>query len=114
MTSGLRADAGVVISASHNPYDDNGIKFFGADGFKLPDSVEAQIEALVESETVEARRAFGSEIGRAYRIEDAWGRYCICQSRPSQGTSRYRVSRSSWTAPMERLPSRARCSGAGR
>lgn len=77
MTSGLRADAGVVISASHNPYDDNGIKFFGADGFKLPDSIEAKIEALVESEPAEVKRAFGADIGRAYRIEDAWGRYCV-------------------------------------
>ncbi len=77
MTSGLRADAGVVISASHNPYDDNGIKFFGGDGFKLPDTVEAQIESLVESKTIEAGRAFGADIGRAYRIEDAWGRYCV-------------------------------------
>jgi phosphoglucosamine mutase len=77
MTVGLRADAGVVISASHNPYDDNGIKFFGADGFKLPDSLEAKIEGLLGSDAVDSGKAFGASVGRAYRIEDAWGRYCV-------------------------------------
>ncbi|MCB9728586.1 MAG: phosphoglucosamine mutase [Deltaproteobacteria bacterium] len=77
MTSGMRADAGVVISASHNPYDDNGIKFFAADGFKLPDEVEAQIERLVQGGRLDDHRALGRDIGRAYRIHDAGGRYCV-------------------------------------
>lgn len=77
MASGMRADAGVVISASHNPYDDNGIKFFAADGFKLPDDVEAQIERLIEGGQLDAHRALGRDIGRAYRIHDAGGRYSV-------------------------------------
>ena len=76
LTTGMRADAGVVISASHNPYDDNGIKFFAADGYKLPDHMEAQLERLIEGQHLDASRALGSDIGRAYRIEDARGRYC--------------------------------------
>jgi len=77
MTTGMRADAGVVISASHNAYDDNGIKFFAADGFKLPDELEAQIEDLIDSPELLAHRAHGAEIGRAYRIQDAVGRYSV-------------------------------------
>lgn len=77
MTTGMRADAGVVISASHNPYDDNGIKFFAADGFKLPDAVEAQLEGLIGDGSLDRHRAHGADIGRAYRIEDAVGRYCV-------------------------------------
>ncbi len=72
LTREMRADLGVMISASHNPYQDNGIKLFGPDGFKLSDQTEAEIEALLESdaELVEPER-----IGRARRIEDARGRY---------------------------------------
>lgn len=72
LTRSMRADLGVMISASHNPAQDNGIKFFGPDGFKLSDAVEAEIEALVESgaEPVHAR-----EIGRAKRIDDGRFRY---------------------------------------
>ena len=77
MTTGMRADAGVVISASHNPYEDNGIKFFAADGYKLPDEVELQIEALIEGGQLSKYRATGGDIGRAYRIEDAVGRYVV-------------------------------------
>ncbi|MFO0750014.1 MAG: phosphoglucosamine mutase [Myxococcota bacterium] len=77
MTTGMRADAGVVISASHNPYDDNGIKFFAADGFKLPDDVESQIEELVATDGLFQHRAHGGDIGRAYRIQDAVGRYSV-------------------------------------
>ena len=77
MTTGMRADAGVVISASHNPYDDNGIKFFAEDGFKLPDDVERQIEELLESQVLFDSRAHGADIGRAYRIQDAVGRYSV-------------------------------------
>jgi len=77
MTTGMRADAGVVISASHNPYEDNGIKFFAGDGYKLPDEVELEIERLMEGDSLLAHRAMGEEIGRAYRIEDAVGRYVV-------------------------------------
>jgi phosphoglucosamine mutase len=75
LTRSLRADAGVVISASHNPYEDNGIKFFGKDGFKLPDEVERKMEELIFSGTIEAIRPTASEIGKAFRIDDAIGRY---------------------------------------
>ncbi|MGM0575725.1 MAG: phosphoglucosamine mutase [Myxococcota bacterium] len=77
MTTGMRADAGIVISASHNPYDDNGIKFFAADGFKLPDAVEYEIERLISNGVLDEHRACGRDIGRAYRIEDAAGRYSV-------------------------------------
>jgi phosphoglucosamine mutase len=72
LTRSMRADIGVMISASHNPYDDNGIKLFGPDGYKLSDEDEAAIEALLEEEIPLAEpRA----IGRARRIDDAQGRY---------------------------------------
>jgi phosphoglucosamine mutase len=75
VTRSLRADAGIVITASHNPYDDNGIKFFRADGYKLDDKIEDQIEELVFSGDVESIRPTASEIGKAVRIDDALGRY---------------------------------------
>ncbi len=75
VTRSLRADAGIVITASHNPYDDNGIKFFRPDGFKLDDIVEKQIEDLVFGGEIENIRPTANEIGKAYRIEDAIGRY---------------------------------------
>ncbi|MEK6742214.1 MAG: phosphoglucosamine mutase [Nitrospirota bacterium] len=75
LTRSLRADAGVVISASHNPYEDNGIKFFGRDGFKLPDALEARMEELIFSGAIDAIRPTASEIGKAVRIDDAIGRY---------------------------------------
>lgn len=71
----LRADAAIMISASHNPYEDNGIKFFGPDGFKLPDEVEDEIEHLVKSDAIEHLRPTGDQIGWAKRIDDAIGRY---------------------------------------
>src|SRR5207249_2931771 len=71
----LRADAGVMISASHNPYEDNGIKFFSRDGLKLPDEVERQIEELVVSGSIDSLRPTASDIGKAFRIDDAEGRY---------------------------------------
>ena len=74
-TRSLRADAGIVITASHNPYDDNGIKFFGADGFKLADPIEAQIEELVFGGDIESIRPRAEAIGKAVRIDDALGRY---------------------------------------
>jgi phosphoglucosamine mutase len=75
MTQAMRADAGVVISASHNPYADNGIKVFGRDGFKLPDTVEAKLESLVLHPEVAAPPPGAADLGRAFRIQDALGRY---------------------------------------
>jgi phosphoglucosamine mutase len=75
ITSSMRADAGVVISASHNPYQDNGIKFFSGDGFKLPDEIEAHIENLLTDPTMEGARPTATDIGQAFRIDDAQGRY---------------------------------------
>jgi phosphoglucosamine mutase len=75
VTRSLRADAGIVITASHNPYDDNGIKFFRADGYKLEDNIENQIEQLVFSGEIENIRPTANEIGKAVRIDDALGRY---------------------------------------
>ncbi|WP_455370979.1 phosphoglucosamine mutase [Petrachloros mirabilis] len=71
----LRADAGVMISASHNPYQDNGIKFFSGDGFKLPDDIEARIEQLIVSNEIAHLRPTADAIGKAFRIEDVEGRY---------------------------------------
>ncbi len=77
ITWSMRADAGVVISASHNPYQDNGIKIFAADGFKLPDEVEAEIERRMEAIGAgnDSARAAPDAIGKAVRIDDAVGRY---------------------------------------
>ncbi|HXE43008.1 MAG TPA: phosphoglucosamine mutase, partial [Candidatus Baltobacteraceae bacterium] len=75
ITRSLRADAGIVITASHNPYADNGIKFFRADGYKLDDKIENQIEELVFSGEIEKVRPTAGEIGKAVRIDDALGRY---------------------------------------
>lgn len=72
LTRSMRADVGVMISASHNPHQDNGIKFFGPDGFKLSDSAEAEIEAMMEADIQPAKP---ENIGRAKRIEDGRGRY---------------------------------------
>jgi phosphoglucosamine mutase len=75
LTRSLRADAGVVISASHNPSEDNGIKFFSGAGLKLPDASEAQIEEMVFSGSIDHVRSGANEIGKAFRIEGATGRY---------------------------------------
>lgn len=75
LTRALRIDAGVVISASHNPFYDNGIKFFSHDGFKLPDDIEARIESLVKDDGLERYRAKGEHVGKAFRLDDATGRY---------------------------------------
>jgi len=75
LTRTLRIDAGVVISASHNPFYDNGIKFFSHDGFKLPDEIEERIEELVRDNSLEHYRAKGEEVGKAHRLDDATGRY---------------------------------------
>lgn len=79
LTKTFRADAGIVISASHNPYYDNGIKFFSKDGTKLPDEIEFQIEALLEQEIT---CVSSDQLGKAFRINDAAGRYIeFCKSR---------------------------------
>lgn len=75
ITRGMRADAGVMISASHNPHADNGIKFFDRDGFKLPDSVELEMEAFVNAPESNNDRPTADAIGKAVRIDDADGRY---------------------------------------
>ena len=75
ITYSLRADAGIVITASHNPYDDNGLKFFSHDGYKLDDAIETQIENLVFSGDIDDVRPTAAEIGKALRVDDALGRY---------------------------------------
>ena len=75
ITRSLRADAGIVLSASHNPYEDNGIKFFRHDGYKLDDQIEEQIEQLVFTGEIDSIRPTANKIGRATRIDDALGRY---------------------------------------
>jgi len=75
VTRSLRVDAGVVISASHNPFDDNGIKFFSSEGFKLPDETEAEIEKAMFSKKLGMIRPEGAGIGKAFRVDDASGRY---------------------------------------
>jgi len=75
LTRTLRLDAGIVISASHNPFEDNGIKFFSSEGFKLPDALEEKIEELMPDEGLQRHRPKGAEIGKAYRLDDASGRY---------------------------------------
>ena len=75
LTRVLRADAGFVISASHNPFDDNGIKIFSHEGLKLPDEIERRIEEMVAGQGVFRRRPGGEEIGKAHRLDDALGRY---------------------------------------
>jgi phosphoglucosamine mutase len=77
ITTSMRADAGVVISASHNPFQDNGIKIFSKTGFKLPDEVELNIEDLIFSQKMAALRPVADEVGKATRIDDAKGRYIV-------------------------------------
>ncbi len=77
ITTSMRANAGVVISASHNPYYDNGIKIFSQDGFKLPDEMELQIEKLILSNHLHSLRPTASQVGKAHRIDDAIGRYVV-------------------------------------
>ena len=83
LTESMRADAGVVISASHNPYQDNGIKFFARDGFKLPDETELRIESLVLDGSAPGAADFhglrptANRIGKAKRVDDAIGRYVV-------------------------------------
>ncbi|MGI9592762.1 MAG: phosphoglucosamine mutase, partial [Myxococcota bacterium] len=77
LTADMRCDAGVMISASHNPYQDNGIKFFSRDGFKLPDAIEDRVEQLLGSGELATHRASPDAIGSARRIDDVEGRYVV-------------------------------------
>ncbi len=77
ITRSMRADAGMVISASHNPFQDNGIKIFSRDGFKLPDHEESRIEDLIFNQTIGQLRPTADDIGKAFRIDDANGRYIV-------------------------------------
>jgi phosphoglucosamine mutase len=77
LTRDMRADAGMMISASHNPFEDNGIKIFAGDGYKLPDAEEAAIEEMMRAPSLEHFRPTGTGIGRAFRIGDAVGRYSV-------------------------------------
>ena len=77
LTGSMRADAGIVISASHNPFQDNGIKIFGSEGFKLPDETEAAIEELIFANNLHTLCPSPTELGKAYRMEDARGRYIV-------------------------------------
>ena len=77
LTVDMRCAAGAMISASHNRFDDNGVKFFSRDGFKLPDELELRIESLIESRELERMRPVGAQVGQARRIDDASGRYVV-------------------------------------
>lgn len=77
ITRSMRADAGIVISASHNPFQDNGIKIFSSDGFKLPDDSEARIEDLISSGEMDPLHPTAEEVGKAFRVDDARGRYIV-------------------------------------
>ncbi|MEJ7601337.1 MAG: phosphoglucosamine mutase [Kofleriaceae bacterium] len=77
ITSSMRCDAGVVISASHNPFQDNGIKVFARDGYKLPDTVEIEIETMMSGTELDGLRAAPADVGYSRKIEDARGRYVV-------------------------------------
>lgn len=77
LTRSMRADAGIMISASHNPFEDNGIKIFGSDGYKLADELEAEIEQLLEPGVLDNKTVDSTQIGKAARINDAVGRYTV-------------------------------------
>ena len=78
LTVNMRCDAGIMISASHNPFEDNGIKFFDAQGNKLSEEIEAQIEAIAQDkEKLHSAQVTGKQIGSAKRIDDVIGRYIV-------------------------------------
>ena len=77
LTSSMRADAGIVISASHNPLQDNGIKIFSSEGFKLPDEKELAIEDFIFAEDADKLRPAPGDLGKVYRLDDARGRYTV-------------------------------------
>ena len=75
LTRSMDADTGLMITASHNPFDDNGIKIFGSDGFKLSDAIEAEISRHIQTGELSSEHIRSDQLGKAYRIEDARGRY---------------------------------------
>lgn len=77
LTRTMRASAGIVISASHNAFQDNGIKIFGSDGYKIPEAIEKEIERLVASDDLTMALPIAHDVGRTRRIEDAQGRYIV-------------------------------------
>jgi len=77
LTSNMRADAGIVISASHNPYQDNGIKIFSSDGYKLPDEKELEIEEMIFANNMQSLHPSPNRLGKAYNLEGARGRYIV-------------------------------------
>ncbi|NDC38472.1 MAG: phosphoglucosamine mutase, partial [Proteobacteria bacterium] len=77
LTKSMRADAGIMISASHNEFQDNGIKIFGADGLKLADDMEAELEVLMAPGVLDKDRAAPADMGKAFRINDAVGRFTV-------------------------------------
>jgi len=77
LTTDMRADVGIVISASHNPFQDNGMKIFCRNGLKLPDEKELEIEQLMSSKEIDSLRPTATEVGKAFRIDDAAGRYIV-------------------------------------
>jgi len=77
LTRSMRADAGIMISASHNSYEDNGIKIFASDGYKLPDEVEVKLEHLMQAGVLDGKTAEPADIGKAFRLGDAVGRYTV-------------------------------------
>jgi len=77
LTDSMRVDAGIMISASHNPFEDNGIKIFSSSGFKLPDEKELEIEDLILSKDLDALNSSSHTLGKSYRMEDARGRYTV-------------------------------------
>jgi phosphoglucosamine mutase len=77
ITQSMRADAGIVISASHNPFQDNGIKIFARDGVKISDAMEAEIESLIDTDGISDIRPTADDVGKAFRIDDALGRYIV-------------------------------------
>ena len=106
LTRSMRADVGVMISASHNPYEDNGIKLFGPDGYKLPDAVEAKIEAMLDQPS-SLKLSKPADLGRAMRVEGDRGRYIEFAKRTFHAILRSMVCESSSIAPMA-PPTRSR------
>ena len=107
LTKSMRANAGIMISASHNSFEDNGIKIFGPDGFKLSDEAEDEIEELMQPGKLDSLRAKPELVGKAFRLEDARGRYVVylksCLSNPSvfEGLKVVTVSYTHLTLPTK-------------